>query len=676
MDVRRLLVITRKWALLLVAGVILAAGAAFGFSMLQPKTYEARTTLIVGQALTSASPDYTGLLTSQQLSTTYAAIATTRPQLDAVIAKLGLQTTSDSLLKRVSAETATGSTLLVIRAQDSDPGQAAAIANELATQLVAATSTVEGRQEDLQAAIDADLQATQEQILRAQDRVALLVATTPRTVDEDAELATLEDRLVTLRSTYATLLGYSSAGATNLLSVVEPAVAPGDAIAPKIPLNVLVAAVLGLLGAAGIALLAEFLNESVGTAEDVERLTGTTTLASVGVMKSPEGQHEFPQLAALIHPRSPISEAYRTLRANLAFAAVDSGLSSVAVTSARPGEGKTVTAANLAIVFAQVGKRVLLIDADLRRPTIHTALGLRNDIGLTTALVVGNVASEALVQATAQPNLSVLACGPQPPNPAELLSSQRMRTLIERAEASYDIVILDTAPLCGFADAAVLASITSGTVLVVDAERSKRRTIQEARETLTRAGATVLGTVFNRVPGIASDLAAQYGGYYQGGTAPAQGADAAPVATTAALMTASPVVDPARSGHGPTPASMAYDFRRATAAAPHAAPGEAHATRPRADAANLGSVPVEVVDRIRAASMNAGGAIEGDDHAGAEAAGGDSAGVTAVDVGSNGASPDKDTTGEAHAAAGDAAALTRGASRRRRRPDGTTETGA
>lgn len=517
MDVRRLLAITRKWFALLVAGVALASGAAFAFSTIQQETYEAGTKLIVGQSLSSLNPDYTGLLASQQLSTTYAAIVTTRPLVEAVIGRLDLDTTADQLLKRIRTETTPGSPLLVISAQDTEPDQAAAIANALAEQLIAETSVLQGRQETVQASVEADLMATRAQITATQDRIAEILALEERTPAQVAELGTLEDRLVSLRATAATLLSYAATSATNLLSVVEPAEAPADAISPRPLLNVLVAAVLGFMIALGIALLAEYMRDSVSSPDEVEAVSGYSTVGAIGKIKGVDGNGESYELVASLHPRAAITEAYRRLRTNLDFAAVDTPNRSLLVTSARAGEGKTVTASNIAIVYAQSGRRVLLVDADLRLPRVHLAFGLVNKVGLTSVLVADRTIIDGFAHATATPNLSVVPSGPLPPNPAELLGSHRMRSFLEAALSAYDLVVLDSPPLQGFADAAVLSSMMDGTLLVVDASRSRRRAVKQAGETLARAGANVVGVVLNRASGPEyADHAQQYGSYFTG----------------------------------------------------------------------------------------------------------------------------------------------------------------
>ena len=248
MDLRSQFRIVKTWWPLLVGSVVLAAGSAYLVTSVQPKVYEAESTLIVGQSLTGLGTDYSQLLVSQRLSTTYATVATTRPLLDKVIASLTLDGTADDLAKRVRADAPLDSTLLSIAAQDADPQRAAAIANALAAELVAASPAVQGRQYDLQRSVDEDLQATQDQIRSIQARVEVLSGLADRTAAQETELSTLESRLVTLRSTYSTLLAFVSTSAPNVLSVVQPAVAPSTPISPKPLLNAMLAAVVGLLG--------------------------------------------------------------------------------------------------------------------------------------------------------------------------------------------------------------------------------------------------------------------------------------------------------------------------------------------------------------------------------------------------------------------------------------------
>jgi succinoglycan biosynthesis transport protein ExoP len=513
-DLRRQFAIVRAWLPLLIATVAIAAGATYAISGALPKVYEAKARLNVGQSLSAVNPDYNQLLVSQRLSTTYAEIATTRPILEAVIRQLDLGMTPEELLRRVRADAPLDSTLLTITAEDADPSRAAAIANALAEQLIAATPAIQGRETDLQASVDADLQATRDQIKATQATVATLAGLTERTAAQEAELAALDDRLASLRSTVATLLSFSSGSASNLLTVIEPAVSPPAPISPKPLLNALLAAALGLLAAVGVVVLAEHLDDRIRDADVVQEVAGLSTLGMIARMKGDRSRSEIYRLVALLNPRSSVAEAYRALRTNIEFASVDVPIRTLLVTSSVPGEGKTTTASNLAIVFAQAGRRVLLLDADLRKPGVHQVFDLPNTHGLTTLLRDENVDLGAIVQSTEQDNLRVLTTGPLPPNPAELLGSQRMRATLDRLNDGNDLLILDSPPLQAVADAAILSSFIDGTLFVIDSARGRRGAVRQGREALTKAGANVVGAVLNRTPAGAHSAYADYYGAY------------------------------------------------------------------------------------------------------------------------------------------------------------------
>jgi polysaccharide biosynthesis transport protein len=520
-DFRRQIAMVRARLPLLVACVLLAAGAAFVFSSLQQKVYEAKATLIVGQSLSAVNPDYNQLLASQRLSTTYASVVTTRPILDNVIKQLGLNVTADELGGRVVADTPQSNTLLTITVRDTDPVRAAAITNALADQLIAASPAIQGHQAEFQASIGADLKATQDQINSTQAQVETLTGLANLTVAQEAGLATLDGRLASLRATYATLLSYSSSNGSNLLSVIEPAVAPTSPVSPRPLLYTLLAATVGLLLGAAIVFVLEYLDDTLKSAEDVQEVAGLSTVGTIARMKGDRARSDIYRLAALLYPRSGVAEAYRTLRTNLEFASVDAAIRTLLVTSAMPGEGKTTTAANLAVVFAQAGRRVLLIDADLRKPGVHLMFDLANTHGLTTLLRSDEVSLDAIAQITEQDNLRVLTTGPLPPNPAELLGSQRMRAILERLKAGSDLLIFDSPPLQAVTDAAILSSYLDATIFVINAGHSHRGTVRQGREVLAKAGADVLGVVLNRT----QELNSSYGGYYGDGNALAAAAD-------------------------------------------------------------------------------------------------------------------------------------------------------
>lgn len=202
-------------------------------------------------------------------------------------------------------------------------------------------------------------------------------------------------------------------------------------------------------------------------------------------------------LITLVDPSSPIAEQYRTIRTNIQFASsADRQIQTLVITSSGPGEGKSTTSANLAVVFAKSGQRVLLVDADLRKPTVYKTFNLNNASGLSTVLSTSTSILEA-AQKTIIDNLSVLTSGPKPPNPSELLGSARMNQVIEEAKNLYDVVIFDMPPVVAVTDAQIMASKADGTIVVVRENVSRKESLSKAKELLSMVQARVLGVVYN-----------------------------------------------------------------------------------------------------------------------------------------------------------------------------------
>ncbi|KHE67986.1 CpsD/CapB family tyrosine-protein kinase [Halobacillus sp. BBL2006] len=201
-------------------------------------------------------------------------------------------------------------------------------------------------------------------------------------------------------------------------------------------------------------------------------------------------------LIANDNPKSPISEQFRTIRTNLQFTSIDKDLETMLVTSASPSEGKSITTANTAVVFAQQGKKVLLIDADLRKPTIHYTFRTDNTYGLSNYLV-GNRSIFDLVRESEIENLDILPCGPIPPNPSELLGSRKMEKFIREAKQSYDMVIFDTPPVLAVTDSQVLSRFVDGVMLVVRSKQTEQEAAHKAKELLLKSKANILGAVLN-----------------------------------------------------------------------------------------------------------------------------------------------------------------------------------
>ncbi len=205
-------------------------------------------------------------------------------------------------------------------------------------------------------------------------------------------------------------------------------------------------------------------------------------------------------LITITDPLSPISEAFRTLRTNLEFSSLDKPIRTMLVTSAGPEEGKSTTLANLAVTIAQGGKKVILVDCDLRRPVLHQIFGVSNGVGLTTMMVDEEAMKNPPLQETDLPNLWLLPSGPLPPNPSELLGSHRMEEIIEVLLARSDMVLFDAPPVIAVTDAAVLASKVDGVLLVIKAGGTRRDHVQRAKDRLEKVNARLVGAVLNNVP--------------------------------------------------------------------------------------------------------------------------------------------------------------------------------
>ncbi|WP_336790615.1 CpsD/CapB family tyrosine-protein kinase [Paenibacillus sp. MMO-177] len=217
------------------------------------------------------------------------------------------------------------------------------------------------------------------------------------------------------------------------------------------------------------------------------------------------------RLITVVNPRSPVSETYRTLRTNIEFAAIDSAMQVIMVSSAGPGEGKSTTIANLAVAFSQSDRKVVLIDADMRKPTAHKTFQISNRFGLSSVISQQSTLQE-VIQSTDVPNLDVITAGPIPPNPAEMLASKRMTALLDELRTMYDIVLVDTPPLLAVTDAQIAATKSDGVVLVVDQGRVKRQFAQKAIQNLQNVNARILGVVLNNVKRRSNEEAYYY--YY------------------------------------------------------------------------------------------------------------------------------------------------------------------
>ncbi len=292
-------------------------------------------------------------------------------------------------------------------------------------------------------------------------------------------------------------------------TVIDPASFSDDPVAPRTLLNVLVAFLAGLLLGLVAAVLRHLLDTSLRTPEDIARVTDAPIMGTIAA----EGTQTRGVTIDELDSHAPRVEAFRVLRTNISFVDIDKPHKVLVVTSSLPEEGKTSTAVNLAISLAKAGVRTLLVDADLRRPSVAGWLGLEQSAGVTTVLV-GKVALEDAVQPYGTTGLEVLPSGVTPPNAAELLQTDAMVALLDRLRASYEVVVIDTPPLLPVTDAALLATKADGALLVTRHGRTKQGQVAGSVERLARVDATLVGVVRNMVPG--GKLGQSYGGYGYG----------------------------------------------------------------------------------------------------------------------------------------------------------------
>jgi capsular exopolysaccharide synthesis family protein len=329
----------------------------------------------------------------------------------------------------------------------------------------------------------------------------------------DSQLALLRTTQTLYQQIYVSVLSnLESVRLTSLQNTpnvvqIETASAPQDPIRPRIPLNTLLAGLAALLLAASVVFLIDYLDDTLKTPEDIERSLG---LNVVGLIADMRADAKEAGIYVARQPRSPIAEAFRSLRTNLEFSGVDKALKTILVTSAGPGDGKTTMAVNLAAVFAQRGQKVVLLDADLRRPRVHSALGISNKVGLTDLFHDGLKVGEVSRPCEGSEMLSVITSGTMPPNPAELLGSAKMLRILEELSAEYDMIVIDSPPSL-VADAQVLAARVDGVLLVMQPGKTSVKTLRLTLEQLKRAGARILGVALNRIP---RDRGGYYGGYH------------------------------------------------------------------------------------------------------------------------------------------------------------------
>lgn len=499
----------RRWILLAVLPAAIVGSLAYLYTHHQPKVYQASATLYVEVATssTSGAPGGTDIGSSISLVPTYAQMIT-EPVIESAVDRAMAHSYPGYRVEdhgvKVSQPAALQDTqLITVGVTDTIPVRAAAAATSMVNAFKQHVAQIES------ARFAPDKRSLQKQI----DAAKAQIAATQAQIDHagGADVTTLRDTLATYVNNYQTLLATQqeftvrSDVLKNAVSVASPAMVPTTPIGPQPVRMALLGALASLVFFAAIIYIYDYLDDSLKTPQDVEELIQVPVLGTVGRF-SP--QRLGSQLIAQKEPRSAASEAYRMIRTNLQFADIDNRKRTIIVTSTKPQEGKSTTAANLAYVLAESGRDVVLVDADLRRPSQHQIFNVDRLHGLTNAVLGGLQPNGHNSDHAVLPRLAVVSSGPLPPRPADLLSSAHMRAYLASLEQGSDMVIIDSPPILAAADANILAAMSDGVILVVDLSRTTRRDLQRSRDAINAVGGKILGVVVNRL----SDRAAQY--YY------------------------------------------------------------------------------------------------------------------------------------------------------------------
>jgi non-specific protein-tyrosine kinase len=456
---------------------------------------------MVSQAVQKKDPTYFDFDIGGLLARTYAELLELEPVLRQTARALGNEEQWPTLRGKLSAELSPGSLVLRISAVDRDPGRAKRMADAAAHQLVAAaastgTSELPGGFVESQAmAFPSKIEAAQEEILELEGELA--DAFGARRIQEiQGQIRILEGQVLDWQSAYVRYQQLLNQGSINVLQVLEEAPLPANAVSSALYQGLLTAAGIGLmLGTLGVVVL-ENLDDTIKSPDQV---SNTLQLSAVGAVPHLHASEPKQRLVSVRQPRSPATEAYRTLRTNLSFLSVDHPLRSLVITSANPQEGKSTTLANLGVVTAQAGKSVILVDCDLRRPMVHRIFGLPNRHGLTNLLLQAEPTLNGYLRDTEVANLRVLTSGPLPPNPSEVLGSERMRELIAQLQEGADLVLLDVPPVLPVTDGVILAARADGALVVAGWGMTRRAQVGKAVQGLKHVGADVLGVVLSRL---------------------------------------------------------------------------------------------------------------------------------------------------------------------------------
>ncbi len=485
--------LVRKWTLPVIALALIGAVAAYVVSKSMTKEYQATGTVLVLAGPQQSNSNGVSL-NADEATSTAARLLAEPPLLQTVINDLHLHENTGSLGAVLTVTPEPSTELVDVSVTDPSPQRAAQIANGLMSSF-ASEIQASNQQRIRQAGAALEAQISQVESTLSTEQAQL--ASAKRGSDTSALTSAISSNQALLTQLNLSLgsVEATQAQTQETVSVASPATPPLVPSSPRTSSNTALGGGAGLLIGLGLAALVEFLDQGLRDADDVRRLIGLPCLAVIPrfdpTAKTPRGQRSI----------EAATEAYRRLRTNLTFANPDQPLRSIVLTSASTGEGKTRTAANLAVSMASSDKRILLVDADLRRPSQHRLFSQPLDDGLSDMILAVTPNSLNGSHATRYPGLSLLTCGTIPPNPSELLASRRATSLLQIFERDHDVVVFDTPPADAVTDPLIVAAHASATVLVIEAGKTKADQVNHVIDSLRDVGAKVAGVVLNKATG-------------------------------------------------------------------------------------------------------------------------------------------------------------------------------
>ena len=495
-------------ALLPLVAVSFAVAAVVGFSVssTQPTVYQARATLTESAASQRVTTTPNAALASRQRISQFRDLASNPVLLRAVSDRLGLAD-PDGLPGKVDANTTEGGAMLEISALDEQPGRAAAIANGIADELASSAGRQSGGA-TLAREIDNELASRVGRFERIDSIVERLRSTSEPTNRQLRRLRRLERGLDEVVNAYSRLAPYSGLALPGQLQVISPAQTPRDPVAPRPFVDALLAGCLGALLALPLGLVPHFLDSVIRIPQDVTEVTGLATLAEVPRVRGDLVRPELTRRATLLAPWSPTADAYRVLRWACETARDGSLPLTILFVGPTKSDGASMAAVNVAAAFAQWGRRVVLVDADLDHPRTHRMLGTRRDQGLSEALVGQPADLSSVVRSLPEAGFGLLAAGDAKAHRDVHVGSGAMLTLLEQLKSSHDVVVIDCPPVDASSAALVLGGTVDASILVADRARTSRSELDSAAATLAQSSVMVLGVaLIRRPPGFMSALA-------------------------------------------------------------------------------------------------------------------------------------------------------------------------